>query len=235
MSALREDQVLILAAGMPRSGSTWLYNAVRLLLAARPGVAGDLGCGWIADWDTIPHRKYLLVKLHNYDVGAVVMSRAVFYSYRDVRDAIASQKRRFGGTPDMLWADMYIHQHELWMQQACYAMKYENLLEDQAGVVADILSVLDSNELLPPSPATRPDPSAIARELRRLAEHPAPDESRGYDRTTLYHPSHITDGRTGSWVGWLDADLVIRISEKYGWWLEKYGYPTGPEIVPPGC
>ncbi len=224
MAVLREDQVLILAAGMPRSGSTWLYNAIRLLLLRDPRIAGNLGCGWIADWNAIPKRKYLLVKLHDYDVGAVVLSKLAFYSYRDVRDAIASQKRRFGGCPDMLWADLYIHQHELWMRQAACVMKYEDMLRDPSAVVAALLQGLEAAGLLSPTAGGPLDP--VIRELDRLAEHPVPGAGAGYDPTTLYHPAHITDGRPDSWHGWLDEDLVAEITAKYRWWFDKYGYGT---------
>ena len=40
---------LILSAGIPRSGSTWLYNAARLLLSA--GGQDSLEAAWIEDYD----------------------------------------------------------------------------------------------------------------------------------------------------------------------------------------
>src|SRR5262245_15346631 len=74
---------LVLSAGMPRSGSTWLFNAARLLL--RQTVAPDeLGSGWVGDWARLPKRPWLLLKVHEYDAFLARRARAILYSYRDV-------------------------------------------------------------------------------------------------------------------------------------------------------
>ena len=50
---------IILSAGMPRSGSTWLFNAARLLLRAN----GEPSSGWIGDWSSLPRKPVLLLKV----------------------------------------------------------------------------------------------------------------------------------------------------------------------------
>jgi hypothetical protein len=224
---MRKDDVLIISAGMPRSASTWMYNVLRLLLGAHPDIAGNLGCGWLGDWKTIPKRKYRLIKMHEYDFVAVDLSRAIFYSYRDIRDAIASQQRKFGGTPNMRAADDYVHLHEMWMQKADFPMKYEVMLQDQERIIAGIAETLEAVNLTPPTPGyNKPDPAGIAEELRRLRFESEGDKTGQYNKVNLYHRGHITDGRIGSWKGSLDEDLAARITEKYEWWFAKYGYET---------
>ena len=58
---------LILSAGMPRSGSTWLYNAVRLLINSSFGLKNNFSCGWIGDWNDIPKKDVMLIKIHDFD------------------------------------------------------------------------------------------------------------------------------------------------------------------------
>jgi hypothetical protein len=228
---MRKGDILIISAGMARSASTWMYNAIRLLLDAHPDIAGNLGCGWLGDWNSIPKRKYRLIKMHEYDIVAVDLSRAVFYSYRDIRDAIASQQRKFGGTPNMSWADAYVQLHEQWMQKADFSMRYETMLQDQEGIIAGIAEVIGSGRAVPPFPPNiMPEPARIVAELQRLNYEADGEKNGRYHKINLYHRDHITDGRIGSWQGSLDGQLASRITEKYRWWFDKYGYTT--ELAP---
>jgi hypothetical protein len=46
-------RIIIFSAGMQRSGSTWLYNAARLLLTNSPLTREITSYGWIGDLPTI--------------------------------------------------------------------------------------------------------------------------------------------------------------------------------------
>ena len=84
------DSALILAAGMQRSASAWLYNAARLLLTSSPSVAEQFSCGWIGDWEQIPKKNYMLIKVHDFNKSLAGQSKCILYSFRDIRDVIAS-------------------------------------------------------------------------------------------------------------------------------------------------
>ncbi len=68
---------LILSAGMPRSGSTWLYNAMRIMLKSDIGI--DLGAGWIQDIEKFKDHDTILLKLHSYIPH--LASKATFVAY----------------------------------------------------------------------------------------------------------------------------------------------------------
>lgn len=106
------DSALILAASMPRSASTWLYNVARLLIARLPEAKDQFSCGWVGDWQAIPKKPYMPIKIHDYHQGFADASRLVLYSYRDIRDALASVKRKFDRQPSLALADHWIAQDE---------------------------------------------------------------------------------------------------------------------------
>src|SRR5262245_49638153 len=86
--------MIYVCAGMYRSGSTWLYNAVRLILAKAevPGLAA----GWIAEKDTLLKHKNPVVKTHAFDADLAACETAVVLtSHRDLRDVLASLHRKF--------------------------------------------------------------------------------------------------------------------------------------------
>ena len=212
-----DDSVLILAAGMPRSASTWLYNAARLILCSVSSIERDFSCGFIDDWDQIPPQKYRLIKMHEYDPVYVEQAHRVVYSYRDIRDVMASNYRKFGFKPAMETADFLIRQHELWIGVAHYVMRYETMLEGKEDIIGQLARCLGFDEI---------DSATMVSQLDALRyESPGP-KNENYHRINLYHRGHITDGRHGSWKEIIDQSLLDRIVEKYRNWFGNNGYPT---------
>jgi len=167
----------------------------------------------------------MLIKIHEYDEDLVNGSRAVFYSYRDIRDAIASQQRKFGGEPSLEWADHFVELHEQWMQVAHFAMKYESMLADKENVIVQIARTLAGRQILQCDNTNGfMNPAKIVHEIEQLSYDAAGDKNDDYHEINLFHKGHITDGRYGAWDEYLNADLTARVTEKYGWWFEKYGY-----------
>jgi len=72
---------LILSSGMPRSGSTLLYNILRLCLEKKHGA--ELVSGWLDDFDNLPKGRVYLLKTHNTNLYYALRSQYVFYTYRD--------------------------------------------------------------------------------------------------------------------------------------------------------
>lgn len=209
------DSGLILAAGMPRSASTWLYNAVRLLISRLPGMDQQFSCGWIGDWRQIPRRRIMLIKVHDYHKQLVEQASCILYSYRDVRDAIASSLRKFGQPPTLEVADEYLSQYEKWTGVADFVMRYETMLEDRTGMVMQIARQLGIADT---------DPDGITAAIAELGYRSEGPRNRHYHTTNLFHAGHITDGRHGSWKGVLDEPLVRAIEERHKAWFEKCGY-----------
>ncbi len=208
--AARRSEI-ILSAGMPRSGSTWLFNAARLLLCA----SEDPSSGWIGDFACLPKKPLMLLKVHDHDPFLARHARTILYSYRDVRDALASSKRKFATEPTLELARQWLISDRRWREQATFVLRYESMLADPARSVRDLARALK----LPVA-----DADAVCRQLGQVEYQPARAGLGSYDRETLLHPGHVTDGRHRSWDGWLDRALVRQIEDECGDWLAENGY-----------
>ena len=69
------------------------------------------------------------------------------------------------------------------------------------------------------------DLDEVVTQLELLSYDSPGEKNDQYNYVTQYHRGHVTDGRSGSWRGMLDPQLVEEIEEKYGHWLEDRGYP----------
>ncbi|UCG33890.1 MAG: sulfotransferase domain-containing protein, partial [Phycisphaerales bacterium] len=149
---------LILCAGMPRAGSTLQYNLIRLLaecfLEARAG-------GWAQSYDDFAARfpEYsrrggaprvpLVLKAHEFDARYAALidppprpaagepGGHTFCVYRDVRDALVSYTRQFGGSLDdniARWTTRWIEWTEHWCGLVNVTIsRYETLMRDPRG------------------------------------------------------------------------------------------------------
>jgi Sulfotransferase domain len=214
---LRQINIMYLAlsAGMPRSGSTWLFNAIRLILRQRNHETGDLASCWIADLSKLPMTSQRLVKLHNYHADLSDKAEFVAYSYRDIRDALASSFRKFGTQPTLDLADHYISQHQLWIARADYVMRYEHMQEDPKRELDRIAEALGVEGI---------DATQIDSELNSLSYESMGHKNGTYNEVTLFHHGHITDGRKGSWHRGLSVALEREIVERHAAWFAANNY-----------
>ena len=204
---------LIVAAGMPRSGSTWLYNAVRLLLE-NTGLL-DIGAGWIGDFNTFKNHDVVILKIHNYEPVIATNAALIFYSYRDVRDALASFKRKFGDEPSLAQARAFIENDTKWREKASFIMKYEEMIaarEKTLGDIARCLEITDANL------------AHIEQDIDTMNYARGGLKNDTYHLENLLHKNHITDGRHGSWKGCLSDGLVTQIETELKDWLLCNGY-----------
>lgn len=205
---------LILSAGINRSGSTWLYNAVRLLLSSDSNVAG----AWVADYDPAAPAPIHLVKLHDPAADLAAKADLVLTSRRDLRDIAASIQRMqwAKSEPELLaFLDDVMAQHEFWSARANYEMVYETMVADPDAVLADIARVLT----LSPTP---PERRAVLSRIDKLQHDP--QAATAYDKISLLHHSHRGDGVPASYRQVLPSDLIARIEQRFGAWLSAQGY-----------
>jgi hypothetical protein len=217
--AIARSHEVVLAAGMPRSGSTWFYNLTRLCLLES---GKQIRSGWIED--EVPLRRHsertLLIKLHDYEVLLPRVADWVIYSYRDVRDVLASIERMWGRPPSIDVVRDLLRDDGRWCRAATFTARYEDMMVDQLSVASALRGHLGL------------DPEGTEECVERLNELTPPARESGtpttsYAADTLLHPGHRTDGRVGSWRGALDPDLVSAIDREFGWWLAARGYPAG--------
>jgi len=214
--------MIYVCAGMYRSGSTWLFNAVRLILSSAnvPGLAA----GWITDKNSLLMHENSVVKIHSFDEDLAARNGTiVLTSHRDLRDIVASLNRKFKtGFSTSLLRETLEH-HAQWSKFAMLDLRYEDLLEDRVLQVQRVAEVLQ----LPKSTLEQLSYGSLSAELdserfcetRRHSQLP-------HDLTNLLHDGHITDGRHGSWKGYVPDAIVKEIEDEFRFWLEARGYPT---------
>lgn len=230
---------VVIAAGLVGSGSTWAYNAIRLLLEDVPEAA-PLHCGFADRLGDLPEPREppgaMLIKTHQPDRAMRILAGAaaapVVLTVRDPRDACVSMMQRFGtGFDEMrpivaMSADGVLR---LAMARPALVLRYEDGFTRAAGTVARIAAFLGlrvaqerietiTESLLPDRVA-----AGIAGMVAagRFGPAPAPHMA---DPVTQWHPGHVGDGRTGKWPEVLsDAQARMVMTDTRGFAL-RFGY-----------
>ena len=173
----------ILITGIPRSGSTWQYNVVRLALIE----AGFkvYGC-WIEDYNIDLDSDFHVIKLHEFDRFLAEDSFLTFTSQRNVKQVQQSMTRFRKQPYEYEKAVKLFNNWKRWIFHSHYLTKFEDLVNNREGEVARIINVLSSKI---PKLATI-NPSIIAKKVDNLIV-PKGDVDT-YDKITLLHPNHIT-------------------------------------------
>jgi len=204
---------LMVTAGMPRSGSTWLYNAVRLLLEYTGKL--DIGAGWISDFNSFKNHDVVILKIHYFEPVIANNATMILYSYRDIRDALASFKRKFGNEPSIEQARKFIHNDIQWREKASYIMKYEDMIaaqEETLRKIAGCLGITNANLM------------QIIEDITAMTYDKGEKRNDVYNMENLLHKNHITDGRHGSWDGYVPEELIAQIENEFREWLHCNGY-----------
>jgi len=110
-SAKLSTKPLIVSAGMPRSGSTLLFNILREILVIKWKTR--LSSGWEGDFISIPKGSAYLIKTHTLSHFYRWRARYCFYTYRDVRVAAVSVLRKFGQQITLESIRSMIRQYEI--------------------------------------------------------------------------------------------------------------------------
>ena len=221
---LLRNRKLVLAAGMYRSASTWLYNAVRLILeATNPNIYAF----WIDDFD--PERAarsdIFIVKLHDPNEELAFYAWRILTTHRDLRD-VARSGRDMGladSTESMVeLLGRCVRNDDFWSARAHFDAAYEDIVSNPGAVVRKVGFTVGR-------PIQRSMEALIVNKLSSLQ---TPANAITYDKVTLIHPRHRFDGRSGSWRDTIDADTVARIEGEFGWWLKAHSYPLSKDTPP---
>lgn len=210
------DPVLVVA-GMRHSGSTALFNILRLAME-------QLGIPYTGCYSEREDcsTKVLgsafagIIKTHEFRGDILQMADVIFTTRRDLRDTVASAVRRkftpferMVGDKPVEYAKNNRALHDLWHPHSNYEFVYERFLADPAAVVSEVLQTAKV-----PGQANIPE---IVEKVRCLPK----DQ---YD-ITLLSPSHITDPEHKlRFSDTLPPDSVAKISLQHFDWLEKFGY-----------
>lgn len=165
---------LIVVGGMKRSGTTWMYNTIRVALdqaGERFTVSGSL-----AEAKTL--RGTVLLKSHWYQPSVARMARLVFTSERNVLEVYESLTHLWGRPPTGAEMAKIVEHWRRWDQSADYRMRYGHLAKNPEGITREIIKVL----------GLRVDARRVHREVAKLEP---PEE--GQDPVTLLFWNHIRE------------------------------------------
>lgn len=226
--------MLVLVCGMHRSGSTLVWQITRLLLDGQPGLRNprDIDVSEFAVAAADPD-DLLMAKVHYRPTFARTefpTEGAIYlYTYRDIRDAIASLYRkgryavddeRRGVKATRRGTKRELAGGELWTSMpGVWIAKYEDFRDDIPGLVRNLaatLSVAVSDERV----------AEICREVDIESQKERVQVARvtGVDEDTRITQNHITDGREGAWRDTLTPQEVGAVEIEAGAWLAAHGY-----------
>ena len=207
-------QYKVAAIGTWRSGSTWMYNALRLITEYE--VQLDASTNWkkCHSQKIKTYRNYVF-KTHgftNHSGPLLEKSNFVFLSYRDPRDVVASMYRKFQREPSVEVAINAMKAYYDWKPHAHYLMKYERMINDRVSEINEMAKVLD----------IKVNAESIIEKIDGM-EYTGPST---YDAKTGFHKGHITDGRHHSWDGIVPEDVINDIEDEFGDWMREEEYLT---------
>ena len=203
----------VVSAGIPRSGSTWLFNAVRLLLKSQNC---DVYAAWIDEFDYEITADACVVKVHVPDTRLASTADMILCSHRDLRDVVSSLR-------SMGWTDLQQmvatarnvrEMHEFWSPRSALDLAYEDIKTRPSDALSALADALDIQ-------LSEPQKRLI---VSSMPSHAASRDQLGYDPVSLLHPGHITDGRPGRWKEQLPSAVANEIWADHSDWLALRGY-----------
>jgi hypothetical protein len=212
----------VVCGGMNRSGSTWQFNVVRVLVAGVVGWDQVYGA-WIDDYDADRPERCHVIKAHSPQQVQEVRADVTLSSIRDLR-AVASSLAR------MKWLSLddadgvisllgyYVAVADSWRSVADSVMRYEQMLEAPLSAASDIASAL----------RLRVTEAQLGKAVGWVADlRPPGDAPLGglnYDRDTQLHAGHIGSRSNDEAIAALPPELRLLIDECYEPWLRTNGY-----------
>lgn len=201
---------LIIASGMPRSGSTLLYNITRLCLEEK--YKSSIHAGYINEFSHFPKASVYLLKTHNVSLFLRLRASMIFYSYRDIRDALVSSQRKFNKEPSIELCRSWIEEYKIAKKHATSLFKYEDFtknVEEAIFIISKNIGVeIDAREILKKTPK-------VWLDKRNNLYH---------DKKTLLHGGHSTGTKRGAWKTNLSQEMQEEIIQEFAWWLHENNY-----------
>lgn len=164
---------IVTIAGIPRSGTTFAYNVVRIALAVKYGwhqVA--FGCGLRVAGTQKPAAA---VKQHDFDPRLQQLSTQIIHSTRNYDSALESM-RRMDSQTTLTIAEMTVN-HRSWAPYATFTFEHSQLARGKLALVTSLVDHIGSQ--------------AIPKEVLEMVESLRPPTSGGPDPITLLMPNHL--------------------------------------------
>jgi hypothetical protein len=227
--------MIVLCLGMQSSGSTWLYNIVREILAA----SGVHHVAYRAE----NYENFLdpraaeadnaVLRAHNVDSGLLRILKLAdvkaVLSFRDPRDAIASFMQRFqpyGAKFPRICNDVARNLASVLSASQHFdhlSFFYEDGFTDDPGSVRRLAGFLGyelhEDQILAIFDKYRAETvKAFTAAIDTLPEDRlfVDEASNAMDRVTSFHRTHISDMRVGKWRDVFDQETQAALTEAFG-------------------
>ena len=208
----------IITAGMRHSGSTWAFNAVRLILLACDknlySCYYELGSR-TNQFDPSACREYNLFKVHT--MIPFTGDELVITSVRDLRDIAASAVRKGVLANETNAILPYVGrivetEYRPWLVHSDFEIVYHELVGHKPEYIQSL--------------AQRIGFEVDADEIHRQVELLPLPRTRTFDPVTHMHRDHRTDGRASTFRGTLAPETVAAIESHFASWFEERGIAT---------
>jgi len=139
----------ILVAGIYRSGSTWLFNAVKLIAEASTEQEFTTAF-YQSEQYNYRDEEFVIVKTHKYYPNIIRDFDFIFTSNRDPLDIFYSMQNvhkkgissEYRNASNFLGLNEFTGWLEEWNNHTDYCMEFEQMMEDKKQVLTDIADVM---------------------------------------------------------------------------------------------
>lgn len=202
----------IICAGIPRSGSTRLYNILRLGLEQNFPLE-EINAQWINSF--VPGDHHNILKIHDFKKRWLDWGDFIFTTRRDLRYIAASAvdlmpRGTYKTTGCILqMCKEILDMYEAWDEHTDYELVYEDFHNNKEKVVRTIFGILglsvDINKLL--------------HDLEMIR-----NSEKDFNKTTLMHFKHISENTNKHYSKRLTQEQYEAINLTYRDWLDSKDY-----------
>jgi FkbM family methyltransferase len=209
----------ILVCGMPRSMTTWIFNVVVELLAETPKTL------WIEPASAEEKRfvnedGIIIAKCHHYSDLLANAASLILYSYRDIRTAAVSYRRRFGSSCTMAQLDAWVAAGKQWLSCAHLVSQYEAEIADPIATIAQLRVLLVEHGFA----LSNLTDVEIAEKVEERFTKSTQETHIHYDVATMILPQHRTYSPELDKLSTEERALYDRVTDEQSAWLRDFGY-----------
>lgn len=199
--------------------TTWTFNAVRGLLKEAPKTL------WIEPASSeerqfATHEGTVIAKCHHYSELLASSANIIIYSYRDIRASAVSYRRKFSSPCTQFQLDSWVSAGQQWMARAHLVFRYESVLIDPVGAVAQLRSLLEKHGFI----LAELSDIEVANEVDEKFARSEQAIDGNYDVATMILPQHRTYSPEPEQLSPEDRSLYDRVTAEQATWLHDFGY-----------
>jgi len=211
--------------------TTWAFNAIRELVAAR-----DARLLWIEpgspDEEVFAKAQgNVIAKCHHFSPALAENADIVVYSYRDLRTAAVSAFRKFGATGSREQLDTWIAVERCWLPHADLVLRYEEIEADPRKGLRELARVLADRGVA----ISREPEDAILSRIDSAFSRRDKATGPGFDPQTLILAGHRTYQPAVESLPENERALYLGVEEEFEPWLRSHGYMQGGQAAEPAA